>query len=178
MNGRALAGSNSVTANLDLTRVEGGPLFGFRQGMVRMETATHRAITAGDQGTSGDLDALSNTVRGLGYEWRWRRYVMGVYGGRAASTVSSSLGTAGLANYDTTIAGFRIHGKFGKSDLAIGGNSFRGEQRRGLTFGLGYSGDIAGNQFRLQGLVGYFWGSVCGRRSSWKIRRWFRARAC
>jgi TPR repeat len=158
MRGQALAGSSSLTANLELNRVVGGPFFDFRQGTARFETASHRAITAGDQGTSGDLDALSNSVRGLGYEWRWNRYVFDVYGGRAASTVSSSVGSVGLANYDTTLAGFRIHGKYGKSDLSVGANTFRGERRRGITFGVGYKGNYARNDFRVQGLLGSFSG--------------------
>ena len=156
--GQALAGTNSLAANVELNRVVGGSFFGFRQGTFRFETASHRVITAGDQGTSGDLDALSNSVRGLGYEWRWSRYVFDVYGGRAASTVSSSVGSVGLANYDTTLAGFRIHGKYGRSDLSVAGNSFRGQRRRGVTIGLGYKGNYARNDFRLQGLAGSFSG--------------------
>jgi hypothetical protein len=141
-----------------LNRVVGGPFFDFRQGTARFETASHHVITAGDQGTSGDLDALSNSVRGLGYEWRRNRYIFNVYGGRAASTVSSSIGSVGLANYDTTLAGFRIHGKVGESDLSLGGNTFLGERRRGVIFGIGYKGSYARNGFRLQWLAGSFSG--------------------
>ena len=158
LRGQALVGSSSLTSSLELSRIVGGPFFGFRHGMARYETAFHRAITAGDQGTSGDLEALSNSVRGLGYEWAWRRYTVSTYGGLAASTVSASLGTAGQANYDTTLAGFRIRGKYARSEISIAGNSFRGERRRGLTFGLGYSGKYARNEFRAQGLIGYFSG--------------------
>src|SRR5581483_1339558 len=136
----------------------GGPILGFREGTARFETASRQAVTVGDQGTSGDIDALSNSVRGLGYEWHWNRYTFDIDEGRAASTVSTSVGSVGLANYDTTLGGFRIHAKYVNSDLSLGGNIFHGEQRRGMTLGAAFKGNYARNDFRLQGLLDSFSG--------------------
>ncbi len=158
LGGEALMGSSRLTGNLDLSRVAGGPILGFRQGSLRIGMRSERTIQIGDQGTYVGLDAMSNTVRGLGYEWRWGKFLADVYGGRAASSTSAALGTAGVANYDTNLGGFGLRRKSKNAELSFGGNVFRGPRRSGTTFGAGYSGKYAGNEFRLQGLAGYFSG--------------------
>ncbi|HUQ90220.1 MAG TPA: hypothetical protein VM120_00985 [Bryobacteraceae bacterium] len=158
LRGEGLMGSNRLTGNLDLSRVAGGSLFGFRQGSLRIGMPSQRAITLGDQGTYAGVEALSNTVRGLGYEWRVGQFLANVYGGRAASSISAGLGTAGLANYDTNLAGFSLRRQSKSAEFSVAGNLFRGTRRSGTTLGSGYSGRYGGNDFRLQGLLGYFSG--------------------
>ncbi len=159
LRGQSLIGNNRLTGNLDLSGGAGGSLLTFRQGFVRLETPAGRAITAGDQGVSLGLDALNNTVRGLGYEWRWREFTVDVYGGQAASSISSALGSSGLASYDTVISGFGLHRKSKRFDFTVGANAFRGPLRRGTTAGAGFGGRYARNEFTLQGLVGDFSGT-------------------
>jgi hypothetical protein len=158
LHGDALLGTSRLIGSLDLTRVVKGSFVEFRQGSLRLETSNQRAITLGDQGTYTGVEALMNSVRGLGYEWRWRGYQVDVYGGRAASSTSAGLGTSGIANYDTTLAGFGLHRRVRTSEFSLGGNWFHGPRRSGTTFGAAYSGIYASNEFRLQGLVGYFAG--------------------
>ncbi|MEO8660359.1 MAG: carboxypeptidase-like regulatory domain-containing protein [Bryobacteraceae bacterium] len=156
--GQTLMDGNRLNANLELTRSMGGALIGFQQGSLRLEMAHERAITAGDQGTYTGVEALMNSVRGLGYEWRWHGFLGDVYGGRAASSISSGLGTSGLARYDSTLAGFGLHRKVKTADLSLAGNGFRGARRSGTSVGAAYTGTYARNEFRLQGLLGYFSG--------------------
>jgi len=156
--GEGLMGASRLTGTLDLTRATGGSFLDFRQGSLRLEMANRRAITAGDQGTYTGVEALMNSVRGLGYEWGWRGFLVDGYGGRAASTTSVGLGNAGLANYDTTLAGFGLRRKVKTSDFSLAGNGFRGARRSGTTLGAAYSGTYARNEFKLQGLLGYFSG--------------------
>jgi hypothetical protein len=158
VNGDALMGSNRLNGSVDLSRIVNGSFLGFRQGFLRLDMAGKRAITAGDQGTNTGVEAMMNSVRGLGYESGWRGFVVDVYGGRAASSTSSGLGTSGLANYDNTMAGFGLRRKAKLSDLSLAGNLFRGPRRSGATLGAAYSGTYARNEFRLQALFGYFTG--------------------
>ena len=118
-----------------------------------------KVITLGDQGTYNSVDALSNTVRGLGYQWRWNKFTVDVYGGLAASSVSSGLGTSGLAVYDTTLGGFGLRRKSKTFDFSVGANGFRGTQRNGVTFGAGFSGVYRRNEFKIQALAGDFSGN-------------------
>lgn len=158
LRGQALMGSNRLSGNLDLTSVQGGSFVNLRQGSLQLETATHRVITVGDQGTRTGVEALMNGVRGLGYEWGWHDFRVNAYGGRAASSTAVGLGNAGLANYDTTLSGFGLRRRVRLSDLSLGGNWFRGPQRSGTTLGIAYSDLYARNEFKVQGLLGYFSG--------------------
>jgi hypothetical protein len=159
LHGEALAGDRRFTASLDLARVN-GLFLGFRQGFIRLETASHRVLTIGDQGTNSGVEALANTVRGVGYQWTWRGFTAETYGGRAASSVAAALGSSGVAVYDTNIAGFSLHRHDGSSEFSIGGDAFGGGARSGSTFGVAYTGTFARNQFRVQGVTGYFSGAI------------------
>jgi hypothetical protein len=156
--GEALVGDNRLNGNLDLTRGVGTSFVQFQQGSLRLQMANKRVITAGDQGTNTGVEAMINSVRGLGYEWGWRGFQANAYGGLAASSVSAGLGTSGLAQYDTTLAGFGLRRKVKTSDLSLAANVFRGPRRSGTTLGVAYSSIYARNEFRLQGLLGYFSG--------------------
>jgi hypothetical protein len=83
----------------------------FQQGSLRLQMATKRAITAVDQGTYTSVEALLNSIRGLGYELAWQGLLVDVYGGRAANSISAGLGTSGLAKYVTTLTGFGLRRK-------------------------------------------------------------------
>ena len=158
LKGQGLFGSNRITGNLELGGGAGGSFVAFRQGFVRLETAGRRVITAGDQGTYYGMEALGNAVRGMGYEFRWRKFTADVYGGLAASSVSSALGSSGVASYDTPISGFGLRYKSKTMDFSLAGNAFHGSLRSGTAFGASFGGTYKKNEFKLQGLTGYFSG--------------------
>jgi hypothetical protein len=158
IHGDGMVGGNRLTGNLDLTQTAGSSFPVFRQGSLRLDMANQRSITVGDQGTNTGVEALMNSVRGIGYGWGWRGFLVDEYGGLAASSTSAGLGTSGSAIYDTFLTGFGARRKVGSSDFSLAGNEFRGPNRGGATLGAAYNGNYARNEFKLQGLLGYFSG--------------------
>ena len=163
LNGEALLGTDRLTGTLTLNQVPGSDVPELRQASARLELPHHRAISLGDQGTGVGLDAMSNAVRGVGYEQPIGPFQAVFHVGLAVSSVNSALGSSGTAVYGSTFADFGLRWRFHtaarrRPDLFIGGNSFRGASRNGTTFGVGYSDLVLANQFRVQALVGSFSG--------------------
>ena len=158
LRGQALMGNDHLSGDLGLTHYAGGGILAFQQGFLRLETPGQRVLTVGDQGARTGVEALMNAVRGLGYEWRWGKYVVDVYGGRGASSTSVGLGSSGLANYDSDLTGFGLRRKSRAADFSLAANAFRGPRRSGATIGTAYSSTYARNDFKVQGLLGYFSG--------------------
>ena len=158
LRGRTLIGTSIVTGEMVFSRLAGDSVVGIRHGSLRVDLASNRSLIVGDQGAGGGVDALNNGVRGLGLVWRKGEVEVNLFGGRTASSVSASIGTAGQAVFDSTLAGVNFGYRWKRSSLSIGGNWFQGPARRGLTFGSGFSGTYARNEFRLQGVAGDFSG--------------------
>ncbi len=158
LRGDALLGARQLTAALEFGQGSGAGAPSFRQGYFRMELDSQSALTAGDQSSHSSVEALNNTVRGLGYEWRWGQFHANAYAGLGVTSTSSSLGNFGVPKYGGKIAGFGLARNFGIFDLSLAANFFDGDGRSGATFSAGYSGLFARNQFKLQGLAGDFSG--------------------
>ena len=158
LRGQALAGGDQLDGNLELSRIEGGSLFGFRSGSLRVALSRMRALTMGDQSTQTSVEPLVNSVRGIGYEWAWKGFQLNVYGGRAASSTSVGLGTSGLARYDGNIVGIGAHRKLKYADFSLAGAAFDGPRRGGSAIGGALAGTYARNDFRMQGLIGHYAG--------------------
>jgi hypothetical protein len=128
------------------------------QGVLRIEMSQHRTLLLGDQATFAGVDALSNTVRGVGYQRPWGKYELDVYGGRAVGATYAGLGSSGAARYDTNLMGASLRRKFKHSELAIAMDLFRGSQRQGQSAGIAYSGIFARNTYKFQAAFGTFSG--------------------
>jgi hypothetical protein len=164
LNGEALLGMNRLSGSLLLSMVPGSHVPQFQQGSLRLDLPYQRTILLGDQGTYAGVDALGNAIRGLGYEQPLGGFQAEVQAGRAASSVSISLGSSGIALYDTDFAGFSLRRTFRtankrrRANLSFGGNVFQGPTRKGDTFGVAYTDLLLANQFKVQALVGSFSG--------------------
>lgn len=155
----ALAGSHRITAAADVGRFSGSSFLKFRTGFVRVEATPTISFTLGDQAGGRFIEALQNTVRGAGVTKAFGDLRVSLYGGRAASTISASLGTLGLPRYDSTIAGLDIERRLKTVTFAFGANSFQSPNRRGIAAGGAILGRAARNEFRLQGVAGNFSGA-------------------
>lgn len=165
LRGQGLMGGKRLTGNVDLTHAAGNPM-GFRQGSLRIELSGYRVVALGDQGTYLGVEAMANTLRGIGYEWRWKGYTVEVYGGRGAGSVSSTLGSSGLANYDTTLAGGGLRRKMSKGEISLETNAFGdgGEVARRRVWDIAVS--TCGMNSNCKAWWGIFRASACGRLPS------------
>jgi hypothetical protein len=157
LRGLALAGSTTLTGQVQATRVAYGPAVYLNQATMRAAFASGKAITLGDQGIYSGIDVLTNSVRGLGYEQKVAGFSTYLYGGEAIGSVTASLGGS-VAHYDTQLVGFSFRRGSPTRFVSFGGNAFRNSQRRGASFGLAYGQRIARNQFNIQGTGGFFSG--------------------
>jgi hypothetical protein len=148
-------------------RLEGAAMFshapglGFlnmTQGILRIEMPQSRTLLLGDQASFSGVDALSNTVRGIGYQRPWGKFEMDVYAGRAAGATLAGLGSSGVARFDTNLIGLSLRRKFKHSELSMATDFFRGAQRRGESVGIAYSGLFARNTYKFQAAFGVFSG--------------------
>jgi hypothetical protein len=157
LQGKAVLGSRRMTGSALLNQVPGSPVLHFREGVIRLDLLGRRAITVGDQATYSGVDALGAGVRGAGFEMPWGGFLVNLYAGRAAGSITSVLGSS-QALFDTTSGGFQLRRNSKKSDFSLAGNVFRGATRRGEAFGAAYAGARAANHFKIQGVLGSFSG--------------------
>jgi hypothetical protein len=157
LHGLALAGSTTLSGQVQVTRVPGGPFLYLNQATMRAAFAGGRTITLGDQAIYSGIDALTNSVRGLGYEQRVAGFTAHLYAGEAIGSVSAGFG-ASVPHYDTKLVGFSFRRGGPSRSFSFGGNAFRNAQRRGASLGLAYGQRIARNQFNIQGAGGFFSG--------------------
>jgi hypothetical protein len=164
LRGEALLGMDRISGTLALNQAPGSSVPQFPQGSVRIDMPGHRTFLLGDQGSYTGVDALSNAVRGLGYEQPLGSFQAEFQAGFAASAVTAALASPGVAIYDTDFAGlslrriFKTADKERRPDLSFAGSVFRGPSREGGTFGAAYSDLLLANQFKVQALFGSFSG--------------------
>lgn len=164
LKGEALLGTDRVSGTLLLNQLPGNSVPQFRQGSVRLDLPHQQALLFGDQGTYVGVDAMSNAVRGLGYQRPLGPFQAEFQAGLAVSSVNAALGSTGIAVYDTDFAGFSLRRTFKTAakgrlaGLSLAGDVFRGPSRAGGTFGVAYTDLLLANQFKVQALVGSFSG--------------------
>ncbi|MBZ5498374.1 MAG: SPOR domain-containing protein [Acidobacteriia bacterium] len=155
--GEGLAGITRLRGNMLFSRYPGQPRLNFSQGALRMELPRERKLVLGDQGIYSGIEALTNTVRGIGFEEPVRGYQFNVYGGQSMSATFGSLGGS-FSRYDTGIAGFAVRKRSRTGELSLGGHYFSGDSRRGTAVGLAYGRLSTRNQFKSQVVIGLFSG--------------------
>lgn len=129
-------------------------------GSLRLERPARQfALTLGDQGTFSGLDAMGNTIRGIGLEQSVGRWMANAHGGLAVGSVVAAIGSSGQANYDTDYLGLSLRRRTARTELAMAGNAFQGNQREGRAMGLSYSAAFGSHRLRAQGLYGQFAGA-------------------
>ena len=89
---------------MQLTRVPNGPPVYLNQASLRADISPSRAVILGDQAVYSGVEALTNSMRGLGYEQKLRGFTAYLYGGKAVGTTSASFGS-NIPRYDTELAG-------------------------------------------------------------------------
>ena len=158
LRGEGLLGGTQLTGDLLLSRLPGRSFLGFRQGSVSALFSGGRRLTLGDQPTFLGVDALLTTVRGVGYERKLGGFDASLYGGRGVGSTLLSAQGLSFARYDTNLAGIGFRRRSKNREFSFGGNIFGGPERSGSTAGVAYSLRQARNEFRAQGLAGWFSG--------------------
>lgn len=157
LRGQALAGTTNLTALVQMTRLPNGPPLYLNQASVRADLAGGHAVILGDQGIYAGVDALTNSMRGVGYERKFMGFTAYLYGGKAIGSLAASLGSS-VPRYDTDLTGISLRRSSKKRLFAIGLNGFRNQQRQGATLGVAYGLSSALNQFNIQLAGGMFSG--------------------
>ena len=155
--GQAVAGTTHLTALVQATRVPNGPLLYLNQASVRADFSGSRALILGDQGIYTGIDALTNSMRGVGYEQKLKGFTAYLYGGKAIGSLTASFASS-VPQYDTDLTGISLRRSTPKSLFAIGLNGFRNKSREGVTVGVAYGRNSALNQFNIQLAGGEFSG--------------------
>jgi hypothetical protein len=155
--GQAVAGTTHMTALVQATRVPNGPAVYLNQASVRADFSGSRALILGDQGIYTGIDALTNSMRGVGYEQKLKGFTAYLYGGKTIGSLSASFASR-VPQYDTDLTGISLRRSTPKSLFAIGLNGFRNKNREGVTVGVAYGRQSALNQFNIQLAGGEFSG--------------------
>ena len=158
LRGEGLLGGTQLSGDLLLSRLPGRSFLGFRQGSVAALFSGGRRLTLGDQPTFLGVDALLTTVRGVGYERKLGGFDASLYGGRGVGSTLLSAQGLSFARYDTNLAGVGFRRRSKNREFSFGGNIFGGPERSGTSAGVAYSVRQARNEFRAQGLAGWFSG--------------------
>jgi hypothetical protein len=157
LRGQALAGTTNLTALVQVNRVPSGPVLYLNQASLRADFSSARAVILGDQGISTGLDAMTNSMRGLGYEQKWKGFTAYLYGGKAIGSLAAAFASS-VARYDTDLTGISLRRSTKEILFAIGFGGFRNRQREGVTLGLAYGRSSVRNQFNIQLAGGGFSG--------------------
>jgi hypothetical protein len=92
--GQALAGTTNLTTLVQATRIPHGPLLYLNQASVRADFSVSRALILGDQGIYTGIDALTNSMRGVGYEQKLKGFTAYLYGGKAIGSLTASFASS------------------------------------------------------------------------------------
>jgi hypothetical protein len=157
LRGDGVTGFARIKGNVLLSRYPGQPLLNFSQGTLQLELPKERELVLGDQGINAGLEALTNTVRGVGFEAPVKGFRLDLYGGQSMSASFGSLGGS-FTQYDNKIAGFALRKKTKTEELAFGGHYFTSADRHGTTFGFAYGRLSKWNHFKSQIVFGQFAG--------------------
>jgi hypothetical protein len=153
-----LLGETQLSGNLALSRLPGRGFLDFTQVTVAALFSGGRRLTLGDQLTFLGVDALMTTMRGVGYERKIGGFVADLYAGRGVGSADSSRAGPSSARYDTNLAGVGFRRRSKNREFSFGSNIFRGVERSGAAAGFAFGATRARNQFRVQGLAGWFSG--------------------
>ena len=157
LRGQALAGAATLTGLVQLTRVPNGPFLYLNQASLRADLSPTRAFIFGDQAVYSGVEALTNSLRGLGFEQKLKGFTAYVYGGKAVGTTAASFGSS-IPRYDTELVGASLRAASLVQTFSVGLNAFRNAQRQGTSVGIGFSRRFAIDQFNLQAVGGVFSG--------------------
>jgi len=158
LRGEGLLGGTQLSGNLFLSRLPGRGFLDVTQVTVAALFSGGRRLTLGDQPAFQGIDALMTTVRGVGYERKMGGFDAYLYGGRSVGSSQSSKAGFSSARYDSSLAGLGFRRRSKNREFSFGSNIFGGPERSGSTAGVAYSLRQARNEFRAQGLAGWFSG--------------------
>jgi hypothetical protein len=157
LRGQALDGGATLTGMVQLTRVPNGPFLYLNQASLRADLSPTRAVIVGDQAVYSGVEALTNSLRGLGYEQKLKGFTAYVYGGKAVGTTAASFGSS-IPRYDTELAGASLRSSSLVQTFTVALNAFHNAQRQGTSVGAGFSRRFAIDQFNIQAVGGVFSG--------------------
>lgn len=158
LEGQGLLRGIKIRGTMDASQVPGRPLPGDAHASLRAELNPESAVLLGDQSTHSGMDAMSLSMRGVGYETRIRGFSSYYYVGRGRGSTSAALGTNGVGKYDTTFGGFSLRYRNTEREVIFAGNSFHGAARKGTTLGAAFGNSRKRNYFKVQTLIGRFSG--------------------
>src|SRR5206468_13018890 len=124
-------------ALMQATRVPNGPLAYLNQASVRADFSASKALILGDQGIYTGIDALTNSMRGVGYEQKVKGFTAYLYGGKAIGSLTASVASS-IPHYDTDLTGISLRRSDPTNLFSIGLNGFRNKSREGVTLGVAY----------------------------------------